>query len=50
MKKLYKEKKYKFSNIYGSNIPMYIVLGISIVVTALLILIGFFSIDRKSVV
>jgi len=44
MNKFYKEKKYNFSYIYGSNIPMYIVLAVSIVVTVFLMLIGVFSI------
>jgi len=43
MMKLMSSKKYNFDHIYGSNIPMYIVIGISISFTILLFLIGFFS-------
>jgi flagellar protein FlaJ len=44
MNNFYKIKKYNFSYIYGSDIPMYIVLGISISVTILLFIIGIFSV------
>ena len=44
MRSVFKAKKYNLSHIYGSNIPLYIVLGISSSVTILLFSIGFFSI------
>ena len=43
MKKLISSKKYNFAHVYGSNIPMYIVFGISLSFTILLIMIGIFS-------
>jgi flagellar protein FlaJ len=43
MKTLFRLKKYNIKKVYGSNIPLYIILSISISTTILLILFGFLS-------
>jgi archaeal flagellar protein FlaJ len=43
MKQLFQQKKYNYDHVYGSDLPIYIILGISIAVTILFFLIGAFS-------